>query len=168
MLTSDKRLPADIIVPATGLRLCARGGIKLNVNGIDFLPDEAYVYKSCMFADHPNYFNVFGYLHQSWTLKAALVGEFASRLIRFMDDKRLEVVCPRTRSKADAEWLTDMTSGYLNRGKDQMPRQGAKYPWRMSQNYFHDLWALHISPYLGAFKDSALEYKQFAARDLKM
>ena len=41
--------------------------------------------------------------------------------------------------------LIDLTSGYVSRGVHLMPRQGARSPWRMHQNYPRDVWLMRHS-----------------------
>jgi hypothetical protein len=37
--------------------------------------------------------------------------------------------------------MLDLTSGYITRAAGRLPRQGARQPWRLRQNYLLDLLA---------------------------
>jgi hypothetical protein len=39
-----------------------------------------------------------------------------------------------------------LSSGYVTRAKDALPKQGAKAPWRTSHNYVEDVYALRYAP----------------------
>ena len=41
-------------------------------------------------------------------------------------------------------WI-DFSSGYFQRAMDQLPRQGAKKPWKLNQNYLADLMSLRFA-----------------------
>ena len=40
--------------------------------------------------------------------------------------------------------LIDFTSGYFQRGLNQMPKQGNKAPWKNYQNYLKDIFAVRL------------------------
>ena len=50
--------------------------------------------------------------------------------------------------------LIDFTSGYFERGLNQMPKQGNKAPWKNYQNYLKDIFAVRIF----SIKDSNLSF----------
>ena len=37
-------------------------------------------------------------------------------------------------------------SGYVRRSLDEFPKQGARAPWRLKQNYFVDIVNLRVKP----------------------
>ena len=43
-----------------------------------------------------------------------------------------------------AEPFVDFTSGYIQRVADRLPKQGAKRPWKLNQNYALDVLALRF------------------------
>jgi monooxygenase len=49
-----------------------------------------------------------------------------------------------------------LTSGYIQRAKGLLRKQGAKKPWRADQNYALDVLALR----LGAIDDGAVEFRR--------
>ena len=64
---------------------------------------------------------------------------------------------PRRGDAAIAEEPTlPLTSGYIQRAKNLLPKQGTRKPWRMNQNYALDVMALRF----GAIDDGALEFKR--------
>jgi hypothetical protein len=54
----------------------------------------------------------------------------------------------------EQEDLLDFDAGYILRAKHLLPKQGAKAPWKVHQNYIKDLFALKYSN----VKDKYLEY----------
>ena len=41
--------------------------------------------------------------------------------------------------------LMDLSSGYIKRAADQLPRQGSKAPWYLQQNYLLDLFTMKFA-----------------------
>ncbi|MEM9462584.1 MAG: NAD(P)/FAD-dependent oxidoreductase [Myxococcota bacterium] len=154
LLRSGDELPADLIVTATGLQLRFLGGIDLEVDGqaVD-LPDTM-TYKAMMLSDVPNLALWTGYTNASWTLKADLTGEYVCRLLNYMDDHGHRRFVPRCREPDMAQTpLLDLKSGYIQRARAMMPKQGTKAPWRLRQSYLLDLLTLRY----GAVNDEAME-----------
>jgi hypothetical protein len=52
---------------------------------------------------------------------------------------------PPRRPGRTAPWL-DFSSGYVRRGIEAFPKQAARSPWRLHQNYLRDLLELRWSP----------------------
>jgi monooxygenase len=73
-------------------------------------------------------------------------------------DRRGYTVC--TPRRGDASITEDptlpLTSGYIQRAKGLLPKQRARTPWRMNQNYALDVLALRF----GAIDDGALEFQK--------
>jgi monooxygenase len=156
-LTSGEDLEADIIVTATGLKLQLMGGIKIEVDGKPVEVASTTIYKSVMFSDVPNLASVFGYTNASWTLKSDLIADYVCRLLDHMDRRGYAICTPRLGGAAIAEEPTlPLTSGYIQRAKHLLPKQGTRKPWRMNQNYALDVMALRF----GAIDDGALEFKR--------
>ena len=42
--------------------------------------------------------------------------------------------------------MLDLTSGYVRRGVDRLPKQGSAFPWRVTQSYFADYRLLQRQP----------------------
>jgi monooxygenase len=139
-LTSGQHLDADIIVTATGLQLAMAGKIVVSVDGRPISWNEHYFYKGCMFSDVPNLATVFGYAAASWTLKTDLVGHFVCRLLNQMDRDGADIVTPviADEDKLETAATFNLTSGYIQRSLDQMPRSGARAPWKLNTGYLAD------------------------------
>ncbi len=156
-LQSGQELTADIVITATGLKLQLLGGIRILVDGRPVKLGETMNFKGVMFSDVPNLFGTFGYTNASWTLKSDLTSAYVARLINYMDRHGYVVCTPRQRDASVASQpLIDFSSGYIQRGLDQLPRQGSRKPWRLNQNYVWDLLSLRF----GSVNDSALEFSR--------
>jgi cation diffusion facilitator CzcD-associated flavoprotein CzcO len=156
-LTSGEEVEADIIVTATGLKVRLMGGIKIEVDGKPVEVGKTTIYKSAMLSDVPNLALVFGYTNGSWTLKSDLVDDYVCRLLDHMDRHGYAICTPRRGDAAITEEPTlPLTSGYIQRAKDLLPKQGKRKPWRMNQNYALDLMALRFS----AIDDGELEFRR--------
>ncbi len=139
LLKSGKELAADIIVTATGLAMQTLGGIELSVDGQRIDPGKTLAYKGVMMSGVPNLASVFGYINASWTLKADLICNYVCRLLKFMDRKGMRQATPmRGDENAAAPFVEKFTPGYIQRALANWPKQGAKKPWRVYQNYFRD------------------------------
>ncbi|TQJ36277.1 alpha/beta fold hydrolase [Arthrobacter sp. SLBN-122] len=140
-LASGTSLPADVIVTATGLNLLVIGGMKLSVDGEPVDIGRTLTYKGMMLEGVPNFALTIGYTNASWTLKADLVAGYICRLIKQLDRRNLQwvvPVAPADVANGTLSSLIDLKAGYIFRGADQLPRQGAGSPWRLHQNYFRD------------------------------
>jgi len=142
-LKSGEILEADVVVTATGLVMQAFGGISLSVDGRHVDPAKTLSYKGVMFSGIPNLAAVFGYINASWTLKADLICNYVCRLLNHMDREGMRQVTPTSGDEsAVAPFVENFSSGYMRRALDAWPKQGAKAPWRVYQNYFRDI--LHL------------------------
>jgi hypothetical protein len=108
-----------------------------------------------MFCGVPNYATVFGYTNASWTLKADLAATFVCRLLNHMQrvGARQCLPCADDAPMALEPWV-DFSSGYFQRALDQLPKQGAKKPWKLNQNYLADLVTLRY----GAVDDGVMRF----------
>jgi cation diffusion facilitator CzcD-associated flavoprotein CzcO len=155
LLASGRELEADIIVTATGLVMQAFGGVELSVDGQRINPGEVLAYKGVMLSGVPNFASVFGYINASWTLKADLICNYVCRLLNFMDRKGMRQATPKNRcDSAAAPFVEKFTPGYIQRGLASWPKQGAKLPWRVHQNYIRDTFSLRW----GSLDDGTLEF----------
>jgi cation diffusion facilitator CzcD-associated flavoprotein CzcO len=156
-LKSGATLPADIIVTATGLDMRLMGGIELSVDGAPLNVAERFSYKAMMLSGVPNLATIFGYTNASWTLKADLTTDYVCRLLNHMRRHGF-TECRPVNDQADLAaqpWL-DFSSGYVARALGQLPKQGAKAPWRVYQNYALDLMALRW----GALEDGVMRFSR--------
>jgi cation diffusion facilitator CzcD-associated flavoprotein CzcO len=125
-------------VTATGLNLLSFGGIELTVDGRGLKPSEAIAYKSSMLGGVPNLAFAIGYTSSSWTLKIGLLSEHFCRLLAYMDERGLEVCTPLADPAMPTQPLLNLGSGYVRRSIDELPRQGAAFPWLSPGNYAAD------------------------------
>ena len=144
-LASGRELAADIVVSATGLVMNLLGDVAFAIDGrpVDF--SKTLGYKGMMFSGVPNLIYTFGYTNASWTLKADLTANYASRLFRYMDRHALSTATPMATAGIETRPFLDFSSGYVQRATGFMPRQGAQAPWRLYQNYLLDLLTLRWS-----------------------
>ncbi|MCZ7414755.1 MULTISPECIES: flavin-containing monooxygenase [unclassified Streptomyces] len=141
-LASGAHLDADVIVTATGLTLQPIGGIRLGVDGEEVELGRTLAYKGAMLSGVPNFTLTLGYTNASWTLKADLVARYVCRLLDHLEKTGHAAAVPVAPALPPGEKpgpLIDLRSGYVLRGVDALPRQGARAPWRLHQNYLRDL-----------------------------
>lgn len=152
---SGEELQADIVVSATGLDLLFMGGMQLKVDGKPYNPAQNMVYRGLMLSGLPNLALIVGYTNASWTLKADLANEYVVRLIRHMRSGGYRYCVPQLPPGGvpEAPFL-NLQSGYVKRAEAQMPKQGAKAPWKLRQNYLLDLIALRFS----RLNDGAMQF----------
>ena len=143
-LTSGKHLDADIIVTATGLKLQMLGGAALYVDGQKIDVGSRMTYKAVLLEGVPNIAIMFGYTNASWTLKIDLACQYVLRLLSYMNKKGYKTVCAQAKSEQHQVSLQPdtvlgaLSAGYVNRAKDELPKQGDRYPWRVNNNYVTD------------------------------
>ncbi len=154
LLASGRELAADLIVTATGLRLRFLGGLALEVDGRPVVPAELKVYKGAMLSGVPNLALAAGYTNASWTLKCELTAQYVARLLRYMADRGHRACVPVAGPDVGDEPLLDLASGYVQRALPELPRQGARVPWKLYQNYVRDLIMLRHR----AIADDALRF----------
>jgi cation diffusion facilitator CzcD-associated flavoprotein CzcO len=142
LLESGEELEADIIVTATGLNLVLLGGAEFVVDGQPVRISETFSYMGMMYSDVPNLVTTFGYINASWTLRSDLTAEYACRIINHMDETGTRQCTPRLRTEdrdmPARKWITDFSSGYMQRVMHLFPKQGDKAPWLNTQNYMED------------------------------
>ena len=154
-LRSGAELAADVIVTATGLNLQLLGGMQIAIDGRAVDLASTLNYKGMMYSDVPNLASAFGYTNASWTLKCDLTCEYVCRLLNHMDRRGYVQCTPRNSDPnvATEPWI-DFSSGYVQRSIDKFPRQGARAPWRLYQNYALDI----VSLKFGSIEDGAMEF----------
>ncbi|MFL5897131.1 MAG: flavin-containing monooxygenase [Solirubrobacterales bacterium] len=146
-LESGAELEADIVITATGLNMLVFGGMKFLVDGEERKLSDTVGYKGMMFSGIPNMVIALGYTNASFTLKTDLVAEHICRLLAYMDEHGYKVATPRSPDPSvPTEPFTDLKSGYVLRSLDQLPKQAARQPWRLHQNYVRDVRLLKRGP----------------------
>ena len=155
-LRSGATVDADIIVTATGLNLLILGGIELAVDGKTVHAPDHVAYKAMMLDGVPNLAFALGYTNASWTLKVDLVSSYVARLLAFMQERGYTTVTPKLpATPMDTSPFIEMTSGYFERSRADLPRQGDRAPWRIEQHYRHD-----AALFRGPVDDDALEFRR--------
>jgi cation diffusion facilitator CzcD-associated flavoprotein CzcO len=154
-LRSGKELAADIIVTATGLVMKLMGGMEIVVDGRIVNLGTSLSYKGMMLSDVPNLATTFGYSNASWTLKADLIAEYLCRILNRMDRGGYAYCTPHS-----SLIPTPLSSGYMQRAKAILPKQGSKRPWKLYQNYAKDMLALRF----GSIDDGTLVFTPRAAQ----
>ncbi len=143
LLASGGELEADVVVTATGLNMLVLGGMRVLLDGEPVELATTVGYKGMMFSGLPNLAATMGYTNASWTLKADLAAEYVCRLLGYMDSHGYRVCVPEAPDPSlPTEPFVGLASGYVLRSVDSLPRQGARTPWRLHQNYLLDLRAL--------------------------
>jgi len=144
-LKSGKSLQADVIVTATGLKMQFFGGIDFFIDDKPLIANQTYAYKGMMISGVPNTFLAVGYTNASWTLKIDLTHRYASRVISYMDKNGYKQACATTTSGMQDIDLIDLSSGYIQRSLDMLPKQSVNKPWRLNQNFILDNLALRFT-----------------------
>lgn len=139
-LRSGRELTADIIVTATGLTMKLMSGVQLVVDDVPVELARTMSYKGMMYSGIPNLASAFGYINASWTLKCELTAGYICRLLNYMEQHGYTQCTPQRQDASITEKpALDLTSGYIQRAIDTLPRQGSRKPWKMYQNYVRDL-----------------------------
>lgn len=160
-LRSGTELAADVIVTATGLSMKLMNGVQLVVDGVPVELGQTMSYKGMMYSDVPNLASAIGYTNASWTLKCELTSRYVCRLLNYMDRHGYRMCTPRKHDLSIGEEpLLSFTSGYVQRALPSLPKQGARRPWRLYQNYLLDLMALRF----GRLDDGTMEFARQGQR----
>ncbi|KAJ1323396.1 monooxygenase [Microdochium nivale] len=143
-LSSGQELHPDIIVTATGLKICFAGSIAFSVDGGPKIhAGDKRVWKAAMIQDLPNLFYMLGYTNASWTLGADVAATLIIRLIKRMRARGMRYAVPRL-SESEAEKMEtksmfDLSSTYLKKATGELPKAGTGQ-WEPRTHYFRDLY----------------------------
>ena len=161
LLRSGKHLEADIVVSATGLEIQILGGLQATVDGEPVNTSKHMLYKGLLVSDVPNMAMIIGYINASWTLKVDVAADYISRLLNYMDKKGYDAVTPQgdQTQLMDDTIMGSMSSGYIARAADVMPKQGKHAPWSVSNNYLEDRKELKNAK----FEDKVLKFHTHSA-----
>jgi cation diffusion facilitator CzcD-associated flavoprotein CzcO len=155
-LKSGAELEADIIVSATGLKLQLLSDVAISIDGVPRDMSKTMTYKGMMFSDVPNLSYSFGYTNASWTLKADLTSGYLCRILNHLQANGFDIAIPRRDPEVGEMPFIDFTSGYFERARDLLPKQGTKKPWKLHQNYALDMAALKY----GAIDDGTIRFRR--------
>jgi cation diffusion facilitator CzcD-associated flavoprotein CzcO len=163
-LESGDELEADVIVTATGLDLLFLGGIEASIDGEPVDLPSKLVYKGMMLQDVPNLAMAIGYTNASWTLKAELTCDYVARLLNHLRDTGTRACTPRN---VDASTTPDpvlnLSSGYIQRAADRLPKQGSAFPWQVYQSYVADFRAMKRRPLVDGIMEFSNPVERAAA-----
>lgn len=138
-LASGRHLDADIVVTATGLELLFLGGAEVEVDGAPVDLPSRLVYRGMMIEGVPNLAVAVGYTNASWTLKVDLTCDWVCRLLEQMRRRGQRQVTPVNRDPSVGPApLLGLTSGYVVRSADRLPKSGTREPWVVHQSYLRD------------------------------
>lgn len=156
-LKSGKYLQADIVVSATGLDIQILGGIKISIDDEFVDLSKHMLYQGTMLSDIPNMAIIIGYINASWTLKVDISAEYICRLLNYMmNHDYQEVVAIGDSSQILSDTVMgSLSSGYIARAIDVLPKQGKTAPWYVSNHYLADRKALKKA----TFDDDILKFK---------
>ena len=149
MLADGRRIPADVIVTATGLRVAPMGKIPVTVDGVAVNFADRFWYRDCMFSNVPNLAALFGYLNAGWTLRVDVVCGYLCRLLNQMDRWQARAVIPALpddHGLAEVDVLGELSSGYLQRARTLVPRNATTAPWRINMDYLADRREMAVAP----------------------
>lgn len=157
-LKSGQHLDADIIVSATGLEIQILGGMTATIDGKVLDTSKHMLYHGVMVSDVPNMAMIIGYINASWTLKVDVAADYVCRLINYMDSNGLTEVIPQgdQTQLMDDTVMGSLTSGYIARAANVMPKQGKSEPWKVSNNYLADRKELKTA----SFEDGVLKFRK--------
>jgi monooxygenase len=160
LLKSGESLDADIVVTATGLRLKTFGGIEVSVDGRSVATNQLLSYRAVLMQNIPNMAFIFGYTNASWTLKADIAARYVCRLLNYMDSRGIASVTPRAPEGQldEGNVMSSLSSGYVQRDIDELPRQGRSGSWRVTHAYEVDKALLLDDP----IDDGVLEFSRIS------
>jgi hypothetical protein len=80
-------------------------------------------------------------------VRADLTSRYVCRLLNYMARHDIDATTPAMPpgSPRSDEPLLALSSGYVRRAESLLPRQGARRPWRMRNNYLTDLPGMLLS-----------------------
>jgi monooxygenase len=138
LLKSGQSLEADLIVTATGLAMQMLGGIEPMVDGTPVKVSDSVLYRGSLISGVPNWAMMIGFTKSSWTLRVGNVTRLAAEVIRVMDRNGYDIAIAVAPAGMPTQDLFDLSSGYMQRAKDDLPRQGTAVPWQMHTTFVRD------------------------------
>ena len=149
-LTLQQNLPFSTIkVSHIEIELSVNIVVKVSIDGKPYKASDHTIYNGTMLDEVPNFGFVFGYTNSSWTLKADIACNYFSQLMNYMRDNDIGRVSPQTPEDLDRKPFNGgLTSGYISRGKNVVPKIGDKGPWSSGGgNYIADFFNLSVKAF---------------------
>ncbi|QPF38316.1 NAD(P)/FAD-dependent oxidoreductase [Acinetobacter sp. TTH0-4] len=165
LLQSGQHLEADIIISATGLEIQILGGMKATIDHQPIDTSKHMLYQGIMVSDVPNMAMIIGYINASWTLKVDIAADYICRLINHMDKNGYAEVIAQGDQKElmDDTVMGNLSSGYIARAANVMPKQGKHAPWNITNNYLADRKELKQAK----FNDPVLKFEKRVEEELR-
>ncbi|MGO4443545.1 flavin-containing monooxygenase [Mycobacterium sp. 2YAF39] len=139
-LKSGRHLDVDVIITATGIQMQAFGGVTISVDGEKVGPHERFVFRRHLIEDVPNAAWCFGYSNASWTLGADMTARSVAKLLAYMDSHGYTHAYPHLGDAHMPEQpVFNLSSGYVLRAQNVLPKSGVRRPWEVTHNYLRDV-----------------------------
>ena len=141
-LKDGQELHPDIIITATGLKMQLCGGMKLSVDDEPFIVRNKFMWKNIMLQDLPNAVYIIGYVDASWTLGADAAAQLVCRMFKKIEKDGATVIVPKIEKGSEPKEipLLRLTSTYVQKAMDVIPKAGDNSQWRGRSSYFYDIW----------------------------
>jgi monooxygenase len=94
----------------------------------------------------PNLVCAFGYVNSSWTLRSDMIARWVCRFLRYLRRRGFGSGTPSAKAVEPDNGFFPLNSGYVRRSLGLFPRQGARDPWRIRQNYFLESILFRFAP----------------------
>ncbi|KAH8174542.1 NAD(P)-binding rossmann-like domain-containing protein [Sarocladium implicatum] len=161
VLHSGQKIPADIIVTATGLRFHLFGGVIPTVDGKPVIVGDEFCWRGCMICHLPNMAFTMGYVVTTWTPGSDQMAKIVCKLLAHMEKKGATVAVPWMDPEKEAteerKPPVAISSGYIVKAHDRMPKVTGKGPWYGRENLAKDMWALWFGDLDDGMKFSGFE-----------
>ena len=143
LLSSGKKLTADIIITATGLHVELFGGLLPKVDGQAISPGSLYAWRGCMLDSLPNIAFIMGYVTTSWTPGADIMARIVMRVMKQMEKTGSTSVMPVMEEPEETpqKLAVTATSNYFLKAADRIPKVTGKGVWYGRVNLAVDVWA---------------------------
>ncbi|MEC7118549.1 MAG: NAD(P)/FAD-dependent oxidoreductase [Pseudomonadota bacterium] len=166
LLKSGEHIDADIVVSATGLNVQLMGSSTVDIDGKALEISKHLTYNSIMVEGVPNAAIIFGYTNASWTLKVDIAADYICRLLNHMDKKGYSMVVAKDTEGCATEdtVLGGLSSGYIMRAVNSLPKQGKKAPWKVLNDYSAD----RVNLPKAGFNDEFLHFEGKKAKKKKL
>jgi cation diffusion facilitator CzcD-associated flavoprotein CzcO len=111
--------------------------MEISMDGTPVATHTLLSYRAVLMQDLPNMAFIFGYTNASWTLKADIASRYVCRLLNFMGAQGIASATPRAPAGQmdEGNVMSSLSSGYVLRDVNELPRQGRSGPWRVTHAY---------------------------------
>ena len=147
VMQDGQKVDTDFIITATGLNMQQNfpfSTIKVHIDGQEYNAADHMIYNTVMINNVPNFAFIIGYSNSSLTLKADIASTYFAKLLNHMKENNVEKLVPKEDQMDNVKRLyfsAGLTSGYLVRSRETLPKIGDKAPWS-ANHYFFELFNL--------------------------